>query len=442
MPCTVLMGAQWGDEGKGKITDVLAGSADAVVRYQGGNNAGHTIEVGGTVFKLHIVPSGVVRGGKVSVIGDGCVVDPWVLEKELEALETKGIPTGKVLLSDRAQLIMPYHRSLDVMQEVLKGDGKKVGTTGRGIGPCYQDKAGRTGIRAGDLRYPDLLKERFGSGLRNAMTVAKANGLPIDVDGASTLKDLSRLSKLLLPHITDTPDLLNRMLEEGKEILLEGAQGTFLDIDRGTYPFVTSSSCTAGYASGGTGIGPLRIDRVVGVLKAYTTRVGGGPFPTELVEGLGDRIRERGREYGTTTARPRRCGWLDLVMVRTASMWNSMTDLAVTKVDVLSGIDPLKVCVSYDIPPEVAEIQGTGTELKYFPSHLEVLSKARPRYIEVRGWEDMTDAEWAEVKAPEDLPRRLRDYLSLIEKETRTRIGYLSFGPSRDRTLTIGRDAE
>ena len=330
MVCTVLMGTQWGDEGKGKITDILAENADAVVRYQGGNNAGHTIVVAGRTYKLHIVPSGVIRGDMMAVIGDGCVVDPWVLKKELDYLQDGEIFTGNVVVSDRAHLILPYHRELDGIQENVKAEGKKVGTTRRGIGPCYQDKAARVGIRVGDLRYPHLLKEKIFNGTESAILAARSLGLDLDLDPLRLYDDLMEVSDSILPYARDTPLLLSGLMEQGKDILLEGAQGTFLDIDRGTYPFVTSSSCTAGYASAGSGIGPLDIDKVVGVVKAYTTRVGEGPFPTELKNNIGEMIQQRGHEFGTTTERPRRCGWLDLVMVRSSVAWNSMTDLALT----------------------------------------------------------------------------------------------------------------
>jgi len=440
MVCTVLMGTQWGDEGKGKITDILAEEADAVVRYQGGNNAGHTIVVGDRTFKLHLVPSGVIRDNMMAVIGDGTVVDPWVLKKELDYLHDAGISTAGVVLSDRAHLIMPYHKKLDGLQEASRGSGKKVGTTGRGIGPCYQDKAARVGIRVGDLRYPELLREKVGTGVKSAVLAGSSLGFDMDLEEEIIFSDLIEIGETLLPHIRDTPLLLTGLLEQGKNILLEGAQGTFLDIDRGTYPFVTSSSCTAGYASAGSGIGPLDIDKIMGVVKAYTTRVGEGPFPTELKNNLGKLIQDRGHEFGTTTDRPRRCGWLDLVMVRSSVEWNSMTDLALTKVDVLSGIDPLMVCTEYRIPTEEAQRHGLGTTLRYFPSHLELLAKATPVYMKVQGWKDMTETDWGEAKDTGEPPKRLMDYIRLIEREVNANVSLLSFGKGREQTMDLSGD--
>ncbi|MGA1872834.1 MAG: adenylosuccinate synthase [Thermoplasmatota archaeon] len=440
MVCTVLMGTQWGDEGKGKITDILAEEADAVVRYQGGNNAGHTIVVGNRTFKLHLVPSGVIREDMLAVIGDGTVVDPWVLKKELDYLTDAGINTAGVVLSDRAHLIMPYHRKLDGIQEAARGDDGKVGTTGRGIGPCYQDKAARVGIRAGDLRYPELLRKKLENGVESAVLAGRALDVDLDIDADTLYEDLMSVGTHLLPHVRDAPLLLTGLIEQGKDVLLEGAQGTFLDIDRGTYPFVTSSSCTAGYASAGSGIGPLDIDKIIGVVKAYTTRVGEGPFPTELKNNLGKMVQERGHEYGTTTERPRRCGWLDLVMVRSSVEWNSITDLALTKVDVLSGIDPLMVCTEYRIPSEEAEKHGLGTTMRYFPSHLELLAKATPVYVKVQGWKDMTGSDWDEVKISGEVPRRLIDYIRLIEREVNSSVSLLSFGKARDQTIDLGGD--
>jgi adenylosuccinate synthase len=434
------MGTQWGDEGKGKITDILARDADAVVRYQGGNNAGHTIVVEGRTFKLHLVPSGVIRGDMLAVIGDGCVVDPWVLKKEIDYLQDADIFTGNVVVSDRAHLIMPYHRELDGLQERSKAEGKKVGTTRRGIGPCYQDKAARTGIRAGDLRYPELLKEKVFSSVQNAKMTASGLGAEIDIDEQRTYDELLEISLKVLPYVRDAPLLLSGLMEQGKDILLEGAQGTFLDIDRGTYPFVTSSSCTAGYASAGSGIGPLDIDKVFGVVKAYTTRVGEGPFPTELRNNIGKMIQDRGHEFGTTTERPRRCGWLDLVMVRSSVAWNSITDLALTKVDVLSGIDPLMVWTEYRIPTEDAELHGLGTSLRYFPSHLELLSKATPVYMKVHGWKDLTTDDWAIIKDGGDVPKRIMDYIRLIEREVNASVSILSYGKGREQTIDLTGD--
>jgi adenylosuccinate synthase len=362
------------------------------------------------------------------------------LKKELKYLQDADIFTGNVVVSDRAHLIMPYHRELDGLQESSKEEGKKVGTTKRGIGPCYQDKAARVGIRVGDLRYPDLLKEKVTSAVRYANLSAKGLGVDLDLDDKKIYDQISEVAPLILDHARDAPLLLSGLVEQGKDILLEGAQGTFLDIDRGTYPFVTSSSCTAGYASGGSGIGPLDIDKVVGVVKAYTTRVGEGPFPTELNNNIGQMIQDRGHEFGTTTERPRRCGWLDLVMVRSAVAWNSMSDLALTKVDVLSGIDPLMVCTEYRIPTEEAEAHGLGTTMRYFPSHLELLAKATPVYIKVQGWKDMTEDDWALVKGEGNVPRRIMEYIRLIEREVNASVSILSYGKGREQTMDLSGD--
>lgn len=442
MPATVLIGTQWGDEGKGKITDILSADADAVVRYQGGNNAGHTIVINGVEFKLHIVPSGVLREGQRAVIGDGCVVDPWILKKELGYLHERGIGTDSVILSDRAHLIMPYHRTLDGIQERHKVEGKKVGTTKRGIGPCYQDKAARIGIRAGDLRYPDLLREKVEKGVRTANIIIDALGTEDEIhDPKEVFNRLIDVSEIISPHLRDVPNFLHGLLSDDANVLLEGAQGAFLDIDKGTYPFVTSSSCTSGYGCSGSGIGPLDIEKVVGVLKAYTTRVGEGPFPTELNNQIGKQIQERGHERGTTTERPRRCGWLDLVMARSSVSWNSVTELALTKIDVLSGLDPLMVCTEYRIPREVAELHGLGTSIRHFPSHLEVLAKATPVYVKMKGWADMDSQDWMEVKRTGEIPKRIQEYIDLIEREILANVSILSFGKDREQTMDLSGEA-
>jgi adenylosuccinate synthase len=428
MACSVVLGTQWGDEGKGKITDLLAADFDAVARFQGGNNAGHTIVVGGKRMALHIVPSGVIHPGKVAVIGDGCVVDPWVLLKELDYLKELGIGTENVFLSDRAHLIMPYHRKLDGIQESLRSKGKKVGTTGRGIGPCYMDKAGRFGIRAGDLRYPEIVRERLEAALRAGEAAARAAGTELGIDIDVLAQELESVRVRLQGRIRDTDLLLNDLIEEGKTILLEGAQGQFLDIDRGTYPFVTSSSCTVGNAASGSGIGVKNFKRIYGVAKAYTTRVGEGPFPTELTDDLGERIREVGHEYGTTTERPRRCGWLDLVLVRSSVRWNSIDTLAVTKLDVLKGLGTIKVCTAYRIDDGTASEHMLPSVLKYFPSHLKVLERCEPIYTEMKGWGEV---DWASGK----IAPPVRRYLGLIEKETGARAGIVSYGPGREETI-------
>lgn len=418
MTCTVVLGTQWGDEGKGKITDILTGSSDAVVRYQGGNNAGHTIVVADRTMKLHIVPSGVIHPGKIAVIGDGCVVDPWVLLKEFDYLEDLGIGTDNVYLSDRAHLIMPYHRLLDGIQESERSGGGKVGTTGRGIGPCYMDRAGRFGIRAGDLAHPDIVKERVNSALMSLKKRSAAAGNDPLMDAGSIVSDLLSINERLSPHIRDSVTLLNGLVREGKSILLEGAQGQMLDIDRGTYPFVTSSSCTAGNASAGTGIGPRHIDRIYGVVKAYTTRVGEGPFPTELYGEDEERMRDLGGEFGTTTGRPRRCGWLDLVVVRSAVAWNTIDTLAVTKLDVLCSFDRIRVCTHYKLD---------GRKVEYFPSHIRDLARCKPVYVEMEGWGRL---DWSD-----GISDRVMDYIRLIEEGAIARVGIVSYGPGREQTI-------
>jgi adenylosuccinate synthase len=378
---------------------------------------------------LHIVPSGVVQPGKVAVIGDGCVVDPWVLLKELDYLAEMGIATDNVVLSDRAHLIMPYHRILDAIQESLRTKGAKVGTTGRGIGPCYMDKAGRFGIRAGDLRYPDILRERIDAALRYARAVAEAAGSGIDLKAEELHRELVDVFGRLGSRIRDTDLLLNDLLSEGRTVLLEGAQGQFLDIDRGTYPYVTSSSCTVGNAASGSGIGPRHFKRIFGVVKAYTTRVGEGPFPTELTDELGQRIREVGHEYGTTTERPRRCGWLDLVLVRSSVAWNSIDTLAVTKLDVLQGLGRTKVCTAYRIDEATAAENGLPTTLRSFPSHLRILERCEPLYVEMDGWGEV---DWASGRTDP----LVEGYLGLIEKEAGAKVGIVSYGPGREETLS------
>ncbi len=438
MACTVLLGTQWGDEGKGKITDLLARDQDAVVRFQGGNNAGHTIVVGDVKFKLHIVPSGVIREGVAAVIGDGCVVDPWVLDKELRDLESRGISTSNVVVSDRAHLIMPYHRELDRVQEASKAGSSRVGTTGRGIGPCYQDKMGRTGIRASDLRYPSLLEEKVRKGCRDTSAICGALGGPVTFDPDEVLGKLRALEGTLVPRTRDAPALLNDMLDKGARVLLEGAQGTFLDIDRGTYPYVTSSSCSTGNASAGSGIGPSWFERVIGVSKAYTTRVGEGPFPTELNDHVGEMMREVGREFGTTTNRPRRCGWLDLVLVRSSVRWNSIGELALTKTDVLSSLKEVKVCTEYALSRETAERCGLPTVIRDFPSHLELLKECRPIYRTLKGWGELSKDEWEAHRADGTLPQGLDGFVSLIEREVLAAVTLVSYGPGREETIELG----
>ena len=421
MPGTILVGAQWGDEGKGKATDLLADRMDLNVRYQGGNNAGHTVMVGGRTFKLHLVPSGVLYPHVVPVIGNGVVIDPGVLLAELAALEAQWISTAKLLVSANAHLIMPWHKERDKLTERYLG-GNRIGTTGRGIGPAYGDKAARLGIRVQDLLDPKILRQKVEMVLkeRNPLLAKVYNRLPIDPD--VVVEEYDTYAEALRPRITDTSLYLWKALREGKQVLFEGAQGAMLDVDHGTYPFVTSSSPVAGGALAGTGVGPREIERVIGIAKAYTTRVGAGPFPTELVDGPGDVLRREGVEYGTTTERPRRCGWLDTVVLRHAARINGLTELFVTKLDVLSAFDQLPVAVAYRVDAEVTdEWPMTQTQVHH----------AEPVYEQFEGWrEDVTG-----VTRYADLPRAARAYVEAVEKLSGVPVTAVFVGPAREQTL-------
>lgn len=438
MPATLILGTQWGDEGKGKITDLISHGFDAVVRYQGGNNAGHTIVRSGKVYKLHIIPSGILTEGIYSVIGDGCVVDPWVLTEEIRGLHEQGISTERLVISDRAHLIMPYHRYLDGMQESSRSAGSKVGTTGRGIGPCYEDKARRNGIRVGDLAFTDILTSRVRNGVDHALRADGLKEVPEGLDPSRIVEELKKTYESLKGYIRDVPAMLNDLLSNGKNVLIEGAQGVFLDMDKGTYPFVTSSSVSAGNASSGTGIGPARINSIIGIVKAYTTRVGEGPFPTEVRGDLGEEIQKKGHEFGTTTERPRRCGWLDLVMVRSAVRWNSIDTLALTKLDVLSGMEKVKVCTAYRLDEDTAEDLGIGTRVHHFPSHYRTLEEVEPVYVEMEGPGSLRKEDWEMIGKDDTLPGPIAGYVALIEKETCARVGIISYGPDRSETLFLG----
>jgi adenylosuccinate synthase len=421
MPGTILVGAQWGDEGKGKATDLLADRMDVNVRYQGGNNAGHTVMVGGRTFKLHLVPSGVLYPHVVPVIGNGVVIDPGVLLAELAALEAQGISTAKLLVSANAHLIMPWHKERDKLTERYLG-GNRIGTTGRGIGPAYGDKAARLGIRVQDLLDPKILRQKVEVVLkeRNPLIAKVYNRLPIDPD--AVVEEYTTYAEALRPRIIDTSLYLWKALRDGKQVLFEGAQGAMLDVDHGTYPFVTSSSPVAGGALAGTGVGPREIERVIGIAKAYTTRVGAGPFPTELVDGAGDVMRREGVEYGTTTERPRRCGWLDTVVLRYAARINGLTELFVTKLDVLSAFDQLPVAVAYRVDGEVTdEWPMTQTQVHH----------AEPVYEQFEGWrEDVTG-----VTRYADLPKAARAYVEAVEKLSGVPVTAVFVGPAREQTL-------
>ncbi|MEZ0537107.1 adenylosuccinate synthase [Caldicellulosiruptoraceae bacterium PP1] len=417
-----IVGTQWGDEGKGKIVDFLAKEADVVVRAQGGNNAGHTVEANGVTYKLHLIPSGILYKEKLNIIGNGVVVDPKSLLDEIENLEAKGISTKNLKLSDRAHLVMPYHNILDEEIEKTRGD-ESLGTTKRGIGPAYTDKAERTNLRVCDI----LDEEEFIQKLRNVYE--RKNRILTQVYHYTPMKFSDILEKFMVygeklkPYIEDTIQLLQDRIKEGKKILLEGAQATMLDLDYGTYPYVTSSHPTAGGFCTGAGIAPKQINEVVGVVKAYTTRVGKGPFPTELFDETGDMIREKGFEYGTTTGRPRRCGWLDLVVVRYASLINGIDKIALTKLDTLSDIPKLKICVQYDY---------NGKTLDLFPASLKVAEDCKPIYKEFDGW---SLDEIKKAKSYDELPENAKRYIEFIEKETNTKVWLIGTGAGRESII-------
>jgi len=424
VPATVVVGTQWGDEGKGKLTDLLAKDMRLVVRYQGGHNAGHTIVVEGESFALQLVPSGVLYHHTVPVIGNGVVVDPAVLLSECDMLSSRGIDTSRLVVSGNAHLIMPYHYELDRMTERFLGHNK-LGTTKRGIGPAYADKAARIGLRVQDLLDPKIFRQKLDVVLRekNAILSRVYNRLPLDADEIAT-KYLEELAPRVEPMIGDTVALIHEALAAGEQVMLEGAQATFLDLDHGTYPFVTSSNPTAGGACVGSGIGPRDIIRIVGIVKAYVTRVGSGPFPTELEGAIADELVERGHEYGTNTGRRRRPGWLDLVMLRQAVRLNSISELAVTKLDVLSAFDTLKVCVAYE---------AAGVRYEHVPYHQSVLHEVKPIFEELPGWR----TDLAGATAVEDLPATARAYLELIARHAGVPVTYAGVGPGREQYVSF-----
>ncbi|NVL90809.1 MAG: adenylosuccinate synthase [Desulfobacterales bacterium] len=421
----VVIGTQWGDEGKGKVVDLLAEKARMVVRFQGGNNAGHTMVVGGESFISHLIPSGILHPDKACLIGNGVVVDPGVLIEEISHLQDRGISVGphNLLISENAHLIMPYHKLIDHGRERLKGDNK-IGTTGRGIGPCYEDKATRRGIRFCDLIDPDAFREKLSSILGEKNFYLKEFLKSETADEAAILEEYLPYAEVLRPHVTNVSVLINQAVKAGQDVLFEGAQGTHLDIDHGTYPFVTSSNTVAGNACCGAGIGPTRIHGVIGMVKAYTTRVGRGPFPTELHDKVGDLIQERGVEFGATTGRRRRCGWLDTVVVRNAARINGLTGLAVTKLDVLSGLKTLKICTAY---------QYKKDKLQEFPTNLKVLEQCEPIYEELPGWSDDITA----IQDIDDLPKNAGTYVKRIGELAETPVQIISVGPGREHTIVL-----
>jgi adenylosuccinate synthase len=423
MPAIVLLGAQWGDEGKGKATDLLGERVDFVVRYQGGNNAGHTVVIGDQKYALHLLPSGILSPNVVPVIGNGVVIDPGVLLEEIEALRSRGIDTSRLVISANAHLITPYHRAIDKISERFLGKAK-IGTTGRGIGPAYADKINRIGIRVQDLFDPHILQQKVESALgdKNQIFVKVFNRKGISAE--AVIEEYLGYAEILRPFVTDTSLLLNNALDAGKVVLLEGSQGTLLDVDHGTYPFVTSSNPTAGGACAGSGIGPTRVTRVIGIVKAYTTRVGSGPFPTELLDEDGEKLRTIGHEYGVTTGRNRRCGWFDAPVARYASRINGLTDFFLTKLDVLTGWKEIPVCVAY-------EVDGKRTE--ELPTNQTDFHHAKPIYENLPGW----DEDISKARSLDDLPKNARAYVEFLENISGARISAVGVGPGRDETIAV-----
>jgi adenylosuccinate synthase len=420
MSGTVVVGTQWGDEGKGKITDFLSEDANIIARFSGGNNAGHTIQFGGETYKLHLVPSGIFYQDKVSVIGNGVVIDPLSLIKELDGLIERGVSVDNLRISNRAQVILPYHLLQDELEEEARG-ANKIGTTKRGIGPCYVDKVQRIGIRMADLVDDETFKRRLDENLKVKNHMLKAlydhEGFTFD----SIYEDYKKAAERLAPYVFDTAKILDDAFSNNEKVLFEGAQGVMLDVDHGTYPFVTSSNPVAGNVTVGCGVGPANVKNVVGVCKSYTSRVGDGPFPTELFDDNGHHIREVGREYGTTTGRPRRVGWFDSVVVRHSRRVSGITDLSLNSIDVLSGLDTVKICVAYEID---------GVEITEYPATLEALKRATPIYKELPGWsEDITN-----VKSMENLPQNALNYLKEIEALCDVKVSIFSVGPDRNQT--------
>ncbi|MEY3447967.1 MAG: hypothetical protein RLZZ14_491 [Actinomycetota bacterium] len=423
MAAIALLGAQWGDEGKGKATDLLGEKVDYVVRYQGGNNAGHTVVIGDQKYALHLLPSGILSPGVIPVIGNGVVIDPSVLFEEIKGLNERGIDTSRLKISTNAHLITPYHRTIDKVSERFLGKSK-IGTTGRGIGPAYADKINRIGIRIQDLFDPSILKQKVEGALRdkNQILIKVFNRKGLEID--DVVNEYLGYAELLKPFVTDTSLLLNKALDQGKNILLEGSQGTLLDVDHGTYPFVTSSNPTAGGACTGSGIGPTRISRVIGIVKAYTTRVGSGPFPTELFDEDGEKLRSIGGEVGVTTGRARRCGWYDALIARYAVRVNGLTDFFLTKLDVLTGWEKIPVCVAYEID---------GKRVEELPASQSDFHHAKPIYEFLPGWnEDISKA-----KSLDQLPANAKAYVKYLEEISGAPVSAVGVGPERDQTISV-----
>ena len=420
----VIVGTQWGDEGKGKVVDLLAETADLVVRFQGGNNAGHTMVVGGEQFISHLIPSGILQK-KRCIIGNGVVVDPAVLLEEIDALSSRGVDAGPDMLNicEKAHLIMPYHRAVDHAREKFKGD-KKIGTTGRGIGPAYEDKATRRGIRFIDLLDPEVFAEKVDTILDEKNFYLQNYLSAATLESQEIIDQYTAYADRLAPYITNISVVINNAINNNQQVMFEGAQGTHLDIDHGTYPFVTSSNTLAGNACCGSGVGPKQIHDVIGIVKAYTTRVGQGPFPSELFDEIGDKIQEKGAEFGATTGRRRRCGWLDTIILKNAVRLNGLTGLAITKLDVLDGLGSIKICTGYEYKGEM---------LEEFPASLKVLGDCKPVYEKLPGWSENISG----IRKLEDLPANVRSYLNRIEELIETPIFIISVGPDRDQTIVL-----
>ncbi|MDY0267863.1 adenylosuccinate synthase [Trichloromonas sp.] len=425
MANVIVVGAQWGDEGKGKVVDIYTEYAQDVVRYQGGNNAGHTLVVGNEKTVLHLIPSGILHEGKRCIIGNGVVLDPKVFLEEIDRLKKKGYlkNDSQLLVDANVHIIMPYHKAIDIARESNSG-ARKIGTTGRGIGPTYEDKIGRRGIRFIDLLHPEIFARKVRELLpeKNLILEKLLGGHPLDAE--SIISEYTAYGKILSKYLGNASKLLNQSIAEGKNILFEGAQGSLLDVDHGTYPYVTSSSTIAGGACTGTGVGPRFIDAVIGISKAYVTRVGEGPFPTELDDEMGEKLRQIGQEFGATTGRPRRTGWFDAVALREAVRTNGMTGLAITKLDVLNELETIKICTAYSY---------RGQLLEDFPQDLEVLKECKPVYEEIEGW----NASLAEADHLETLPKKAQDYLKKLEQVTGCPVVLVSVGPRRDQTIQV-----
>ena len=423
MANTVIIGAQWGDEGKGKIVDMLSAQSQVIVRFQGGNNAGHTIKVKGEETILHLIPSGILHDGKTCLIGNGVVLDPAVFLSEADHLAARGIDVSPARLgiSKKTHLIMPYHKSLDKAREAKRA-GHKIGTTGRGIGPCYEDKAARVGLRAGDLADPGLVREKVRHALLEKNVLLRDLYKFDPLDEAAVCDELLGLTPRLLPYLTDVDARIHKAMLADQDVLFEGAQGIHLDIDHGTYPFVTSSNTVAGNAAAGSGVAPTALNRIVGIVKAYTTRVGSGPFPTELLDDTGSYLRTKGHEFGATTGRPRRCGWLDAVVLRETVRLNGLTDIALTKLDVLQNLPALQICVAYEYE---------GHRLEYLPQEEGALGKVTPVYEELPGFED----DISECASFEELPDTVRGYIRRIEELTGVKVSMISVGADRRQTI-------